>query len=261
MGLFNSIKEAFLYFFRGKEDLVFSPLAAFSALHLIILFAFIVLVAIIYRGDLGLKEGNNRRKLSHILAVMLLIDQVILYTWQFTSGFFNVELSLPLYHCRIAISLLIIGVLFNRKNILYIGMYWGFLGSIIALLVPDMYYFQFPHYTNIQFFYNHIIMGLLIINLLKSRAIQITSKETKFVLVVTNIYNLLLFIFNLSMAHFMGFEEINYGYMNAFPKMVPIRFGVFVHFLIVTALFNMIMLLIGYLFQALSKGESEIKDR
>lgn len=258
MGLFNSIKEGFLYFFRGKEDLVFSPLAAFSALHLIILFAFLVLVAIIYRRDLSLKEGNNRRNLSKFFAVILLIDQVILYSWQFSSGYFNLQLSLPIYHCRIAIALLIIGVLFNRINIIHVGMYWGFLGSIMALLVPDMYKFRFPHYTNIQFFLAHVIMGLLIINLLKSREIQITGKETKFVLLITNIYNLFLFIFNLSMAHFWGLKDINYGYMNAFPKIVPIRFNVFLHFIIISVLFNMIMLLIGYVFQALSKAEAEI---
>ena len=257
MGLFNSIKEGFLYFFRGKEDLVFSPLAAFSALHLIILFSFILVAAIIYRGDFGLNNGKNREKLAQIFAIILLIDQVILYSWQFSSGYFNLQLSLPIYHCRIAIALLIIGVLFKRKIILYVGMYWGFLGSIMALLVPDMYKFRFPHYTNIQFFLAHIIMGLLIINLLKSKTIQITDKETKFVLLITNIYNLLLFIFNLSMAHFGGLKDINYGYMNAFPKIVPIRFNVFLHFLIISVFFNMIMLLIGYLFQALSKAEAE----
>lgn len=258
MGLFNSIKEGFLYFFRGKEDLVFSPLAAFSALHLIILFSFIFVAAIIYRGDFGLKEGDNREKLARIFAIILLIDQVILYSWQFSSGYFNLQLSLPIYHCRIAIALLIIGVLFKRKNILYVGMYWGFLGSIMALLVPDMYKFRFPHYTNIQFFLAHVIMGLLIINLLKSKTIQITDKETKFVLLITNIYNLLLFIFNLSMVHFWDLKDINYGYMNAFPKIVPIRFNVFLHFLIISVFFNMIMLLIGYVFQALSKAEAEI---
>lgn len=257
MGLFNSIKEGFLYFFRGKEDLVFSPLAAFSALHLIILFSFILVAAIIYRGDFGLNKGKNREKLAQIFAIILLIDQVILYSWQFSSGYFNLQLSLPIYHCRIAIALLIIGVLFKRKNILYVGMYWGFLGSIMALLVPDMYKFRFPHYTNIQFFLAHVIMGLLIISLLKSREVQITAKETKFVLIITNIYNLLLFIFNLSMAHFWGLKDINYGYMNAFPKIVPIRFNVFLHFLIISVFFNMIMLLIGYLFQALSKAEAE----
>lgn len=257
MGLLNSFKEAFLYFFRGKEDLVFSPLASFSALHLIILFAFIIVVVLISRGNLGLRKDNNRQKLSRIFATMLLLDQIILYTWQFSSGFFNVELSLPLYHCRIAIALLIVGVLFNRKNILYTGMYWGFLGSIMAMLVPDMYKFQFPHYTNFQFFYNHIVMGLLIINLLKSKEIQITAKDTKSVLIITNVYNLSLFIFNLILARFWGFTEINYGYMNSFPKMVPIKFNVFLHFIVINLLFNMVMMLIGYVFQILSKDKSD----
>lgn len=257
MGLLHSIKETFLYFFRGKEDILFSPLAVFSALHLIILFAFIIVVTLISRGDLGLKKDNNRQKLSRIFSTMLLIDQIILYTWQISSGYFNVELSLPLYHCRIAIALLIVGVLFNQKNILYTGMYWGFLGSIMAMLVPDMYKFQFPHYTNFQFFYNHIVMGLLIINLLKSKEIQINAKDTKFVLIITNIYNVLLFIFNLILAHFWGLTAINYGYMNSFPKMVPIKFNVFLHFIVINLLFNMVMIIIGFVFQVLSKDKSE----
>ena len=111
------------YFFRGVTDQM--PLTAFSFIHIMTLSLFVAVLCLLAKGSRQLKNPLKAAKLSKVMAVIMLVDQVVLYSWQFGSGYFNLEQSLPLFHCRIAVWLLIVGVLFKRDHLLKVGMYWG----------------------------------------------------------------------------------------------------------------------------------------
>jgi hypothetical integral membrane protein (TIGR02206 family) len=102
-----------------------------------------------------LSKLRNPDRIAKAMGVILLVDQVVLYSWQFISGYFNLELSLPLYHCRIAVPLLILDLVFGVKVLRPIWIFWGALGTIFSMIFMDLYRFDFPHYTNFQFFIVH----------------------------------------------------------------------------------------------------------
>lgn len=241
------------YFFRGVTDQM--PLTAFSFTHIMLLGLFALVLYLLARGTNNLRDSLKAKKLSHLMAVVLLIDQVVLYAWQFGSGYFNLEQSLPLFHCRIAVWLLIFGVMFKRDRLLKVGMYWGLIGALIANLVPDLYPFKFPHYTNFQFFICHMTMGWLIIHLLFNQKIKVSRDDTRHVLLITNLYNTLLFAFNLVMQ--VHYPEANYGYVTDFPSIVPFHFPLLLHFLLVSLLFNLTIFAVGLVFEQISLKVSE----
>lgn len=235
-----------MVFFRAVEDLSYPPLVPFSPLHLALLFLF---CAGSYWVVNAFPQGasDKRQKLSRLFAWILLADQILLYLWQFGSGYFHWDLSLPLYHCRIAIWLLILGVLFHVQAALSVGMYWGLAGALMALLFPDLYKFSFPHYTNVQFFVAHMTMGFLVLNLLSDRSLWINRATTLQVLKLSNLFHLGLLAFNLALRPL--YPQINYGYTLAFPDFIPLRLPVFGHFLLFSLLFNSLIFTIGLAYE------------
>lgn len=243
------------HFFRAIEDGV--PLKLFSPVHLVLLAIYIIGIIFIAKKKFGLNDEKRNRKFLIVLASILLIDQIVLYAWQLGSGYFRMDISLPLYHCRLAVWMLIIGVLLDNRKIKVIGIYWGTMGSVMAMVMADLYKFQFPHYTNFQFFIVHIIMGWIIADLLFVTKDSITKEDNKFVVIFTNVYNVLLVAFNLLMVK--SLPDINYGYMIGMPPFIGPIFSRPIHILVMLILFNIAMFGIYYLFRAVQRGEMNDK--
>ena len=237
------------HFFRATED--GQPLKWFGPVHIIILGFFLLGVYLLAVKKFGLKDKKHRHIFFNTTIGLMFIDQIILYIWQIKSGHFSWDMSLPLYHCRIAVWMLIIGVGFNIRKMKLIGIYWGSLGSVMALILTDLYNFKFPHYTNFQFFLVHILMGWLIIGLLSLPNIIINKKDHKFVLIFTNIYNMALFVFNILMSK--SYPEVNYGYMKELPPMLPPFSSIFVHLIFMIVVFNIGIMLLGLIFKHVQK--------
>lgn len=239
------------HFFRIIED--GNDFKLFSPLHLLLLLIFFIgIIAIRFRWfKLGDKKIN--KTLSYTLISIILIDQIILYAWQIGSGYFNLAISLPLYHCRVAVWCLIIGKFMKNRFISTIGIYWGTMGALVAMIMVDLYDFQFPHYTNFQFFICHILMGWFIINQLFNEGILINSKDQKKVLLATNIYNILLTGINLLLIK-LGYPT-NYGYMIEMPPFAPSLGPWYVQALFMIAVFNVGMWLLYGLFRLIQDRE------
>lgn len=244
------------HFFRIIEDGV--ALRLFSPVHLVLLFIYITGIILIAKKQFGLSDEKRNKKFLKVLAIILLIDQIILYTWQLKSGYFRMDISLPLYHCRLAVWMLIVGILFDNRQMKVVGMYWGTLGSVIAMVMADLYKFQFPHYTNFQFFIVHIIMGWIIADFLFVTKWNVTKKDHKFTLIFTNVYNVLLVAFNMVLLNKL--PEINYGYMIDMPPFIPQIFTREVHIILMLILFNIAMYGLYYIFISLQKGDNHEKQ-
>ncbi len=76
-------------------------------------------IAILFIGTLGIISMIKRiavnRKFEKIIGIVLLSQQIILYAWYLLSKYHVLTEGLPLYHCRVAIILMGIGLLFNKK--------------------------------------------------------------------------------------------------------------------------------------------------
>lgn len=243
-------------FFRAKEDGFIFPM--YGKIHILILIIFIIGIYIIYKGYFGLKRKETNRKFINILLFILLIDQIILYLWQVGSGYFNWAMSLPLYHCRICVWFLIIGIYFENSFFKTLGLYWGALGSTLAMLVPDLYNFSFPHFTNIQFFVVHVLMGWVITDLIfREKYIPNKSDNIKSIY-FTNLFNIVLIMFNLIMKRY--WPKINYGYMLELPvfdDLLPSSIQPITMFL----MFNFVMLAFSLISKKLNNKREEINEK
>ena len=108
------------YLFRNATE--YSDFNIFGLAHITILFIGILGIVFI------LKRMNVSRKFERILGIVLLAQQIILYTWYLRSGYKLLTEGLPLYHCRIAIILTGIGLFLIKafvKNRFYMGVNRG----------------------------------------------------------------------------------------------------------------------------------------
>lgn len=202
------------HFFRAREDgFVFQT---FSCTHWILLIVWLGGMVSIFFARHRLRRGQAGRRLSLLLATILLLDQLVLYGWQFGSGYFSLGMSLPLYHCRLAVPLMIIGIYSGNRLCKQLALYWGMLGTMTAMILPDLYAFHWPHYTNIQFFLVHILLGWLVAYLIFVERPSFTVRALGHVLGFTLVFNLLICGVNVLMrAH--GITEANYAFLYEAP--------------------------------------------
>ncbi|HZK28641.1 MAG TPA: TIGR02206 family membrane protein [Clostridia bacterium] len=249
-------------FFYGVENK--DPLVIPLALKLAILLVWFGVMALIVVFRKKLSASKHAFRIAKIAAVILLVDQVMLWSWQFLSGYFNFELSLPLYHCRIAVPLLILDLVFGVKVLRSIWIYWGFLGSIFAMGIMDPYRFDFPHFTNFQFFVVHMLLGWIVIYTIFALGYRFDKKGLKQTLIVTLLYNIGLIFFNAAFnGTFIARGDLlyNYGYMLYPPE--PLKdlslslFPPFVFYFIMIIGYELLILLLYAIGRALNK----ISDR
>ena len=92
-------------------------------------------IAILFIGTLGIISMIKRiavnRKFEKIIGI------IILYAWYLLSKYHVLTEGLPLYHCRVAIILMGIGLLFNKSICRKLGSMWGLIGAVFALIYPS----------------------------------------------------------------------------------------------------------------------------
>ncbi len=229
--------EKLKWFFRSSpSDFTFR---AFGSLHIgIILISLAgVLYLLVNRHEL-----KNSRLAKRIIVYTLLIQQLLLYMWYGFSGYFSIQESLPLYNCRFAILAIVVGELFNKDRLKYIGIYWGLMGSILALSVPVLDPFGYDHYTFYSFFIGHIFLlwGSLYMILVEGKGV---NRMTLFKICnFTNIYHILVTLFNRR-------TNANYCYLLRSPIMSDLfgRLPSFIYSLIVLVSFDIIIFLTHHL--------------
>jgi len=94
-------------------------------------------------------------KAPKLYAVIAIGLQITILCWYGLSHILIPD-GLPLYHCRISLWVVSIGILFNirSKFILWLS-YLGIAMSLMVLLMRDMDPYSFPHITNFYYFLGH----------------------------------------------------------------------------------------------------------
>ncbi len=126
---------------------------AFGNQHLFALFLVCIGIGWIYREREWLKK--HEKVAGRILALVLFLQQGLLYLWFLTSGAFSWGESLPLYPCRLSILLSIWMLLKDHDKLYQVIFYWAIAGATVALLSPDTSSFSFPHFMFVQYFIGH----------------------------------------------------------------------------------------------------------
>lgn len=222
----------FNYFFRSIPEK--NNFILFGKTHMsILIIAFIVSYLII-------KNMKVNKNFELLVGSVLLIQQVSLYYWYYTSRYNLLTEGLPLYHCRVAILTLALGLIFKIDLPLRIGTYWGIFGSIGALLLPGPDPFIFPHITQVSYFVGHLFLLWGCIYLLFVKKIGMTKIDLKNIFLFTNLYHVIVFVLNHKISS-------NYAYLRQPPFKINYTFNPYFYGFIVMMIFNIILAL-EYLF-------------
>lgn len=192
MNFFEKVLNFIIYFFRSEPEGY--DIEKYGFTHIVLMLIAFIGAILIYRYRDKIKNSN--KNILKIFVIVLFIQQLVLYAWYIFSGAFSIETSLPLYDCRVAIICLIYGVFFNNDKSKRIGIYLGFVGSMVALLTPELDRFVFPHYTWVSFFVGHTLLLWVSCYIFFVEEIEISFQKYMEVFVFTNILHIAIIIFN-----------------------------------------------------------------
>jgi len=252
LNFLEKILDFLFYFFRSEPDGY--DIEKYGFTHIVLVVIAFMGAILIYRYRDKIKNSN--KNILKIFVVLLFLQQFILYAWYLTSGSFSIETSLPLYDCRVAIICLIYGVFFNNDKSKRIGIYLGFVGSMVALLTPELDKFVFPHYTWISFFVGHTLLLWVSCYIFFVEEIEISFQKYMEVFVFTNILHIAIIIFN-------NLTDCNYAFLSEPPifKDVAVRLHPLTYIAIMMLILNFALYLVHSYFMKSRDGKFKIINR
>lgn len=159
---------------------------SFSLEHNIALIIICIAVFTCFKFELVYKK--NDKYMSICISTCMALQQILLYSWYITSGSFSIKESLPLYTCRIAIIVSIFMLLKPKQWMVDLVYFWGFTGSLIALISPDTSTFTYPHFMFVQYFIGHGLLIFTSIYMIKIKEFNINIESFFRILKFTAIY-------------------------------------------------------------------------
>jgi hypothetical integral membrane protein (TIGR02206 family) len=171
---------------------VFQP---FSSSHWIVLFLVVAVNILVYLFRSKIRESLPASVTHAVMASLLLFLALSQQAWYMSSGTWSIQNSLPLYLCDISLFVCALMLIYNKYILYEIAYFWGVGGATQALLTPNVNY-AFPHFVFFQFFITHavIVTACLWVTFVDGFRPSLRSVWKAFW--VTNIYMLLIAIFN-----------------------------------------------------------------
>ena len=196
---------------------------------------------------LAYRYGNNKI-CQRFFQVLQATQLILLYGWYLVNQMPLTE-SLPFYHCRLAMFVVLLtpGVSRVKQYFAVLGTF----GTLAAFIypVPDPY--PFPHIAILSFVFGHLaLFGNSLIYLLKDYDASLL--DFKRILVITSSLNALIFLVNVVTGG-------DYGFLTK-PPLVGDH-GLLVNYIVVTLFLTCAIYLSSKAFQIIlqEKGERRLK--
>ena len=196
---------------------------------------------------LAYRYGNNKI-CQRFFQVLQATQLILLYGWYLVNQMPLTE-SLPFYHCRLAMFVVLLtpGVSRVKQYFAVLGTF----GTLAAFIypVPDPY--PFPHIAILSFIFGHLaLFGNSLIYLLKDYDASLL--DFKRILIITSSLNALIFVVNLMTGG-------DYGFLTK-PPLVGDH-GLLVNYIVVTLFLTCAIYLSSKAFQIIlqEKGERRLK--
>ena len=170
----------------------FQPL---SASHWIVLALVVAVNILIYIYRAKIRENLPASVTHAMMAALLLFLALTQQAWYVLSGTWSIQYSLPLYLCDMSLFVCVLMLLKNSYNLYEIAYFWGVGGAVQALLTPNVSY-AFPHFIFFQFFFTHALIVTVCFWFTFVDCFRPTCRSVWKAFLVTNIYMLLIAVFN-----------------------------------------------------------------
>lgn len=139
-------------FFTGDTTGV--PFQLFGVAHILAL----SVVALINLGLLAIGQRMPvrwRPRIRYGLAMLLLIDEALWHLWNWTTGQWSVQTTLPFHLCSVLVFVSAIMLITKSYPLFEVVYLLGIAGASQALLTPDAGPYGFPHFRFFQVFVSH----------------------------------------------------------------------------------------------------------
>lgn len=191
---------------------------------------------------------RNNTICQRFFQILQALQLILLYGWYLVNQMPLTE-SLPFYHCRLAMFVVLLtpGVSRVKQYFAVLGTF----GTLAAFVypVPDPY--PFPHITILSFIFGHLaLFGNSLIYLLKDYDSSLL--DFKRILIITSSLNALIFVVNLMTGG-------DYGFLTK-PPLVGDH-GRLINYLVVTLFLTCAIYLVSKAFQTMleEKGERSLR--
>ena len=191
---------------------------------------------------------RDNKACQRFFQILQAVQLIVLYSWYWINQFPLSE-SLPFYHCRLAMFVVLLtpGVSRVKQYFAVLGTF----GTLAAFIypVPDPY--PFPHIAILSFIFGHLaLFGNSLIYLLKNYDASLL--DFKRILIITSSLNALIFLVNVVTGG-------DYGFLTK-PPLVGDH-GLLVNYIVVTLFLTCAIYLSSKAFQTIlqEKGERRLK--
>ena len=191
---------------------------------------------------------GEKKACQRFFQILQAVQLIVLYSWYWINQFPLSE-SLPFYHCRLAMFVVLLtpGVSRVKQYFAVLGTF----GTLAAFVypVPDPY--PFPHIAILSFIFGHLaLFGNSLIYLLKDYDASLL--DFKRILVITSSLNALIFLVNVVTGG-------DYGFLTK-PPLVGDH-GLLVNYIVVTLFLTCAIYLVSKAFQTMleEKGERRLR--
>ena len=187
---------------------------------------------------------GEKKACQRFFQILQAVQLIVLYSWYWINQFPLSE-SLPFYHCRLAMFVVLLtpGVSRVKQYFAVLGTF----GTLAAFVypVPDPY--PFPHIAILSFIFGHLaLFGNSFIYLLKDYDASLL--DFKRILVITSSLNALIFLVNVVTGG-------DYGFLTK-PPLVG-NHGLLVNYIVVTLFLTCAIYLSSKAFQIILQEKAE----
>ncbi|MBN1249329.1 MAG: TIGR02206 family membrane protein [Anaerolineae bacterium] len=171
------------------------PFQLFGTPHLIALgIVALINVALIVFGTRVSERW--RRVIRYGLAGLLLVDEALWHWWNWATGQWSIQETLPLHLCSVLVFLSAIMLITKSYAIYEFAYLLGIAGALQALLTPDAGRFGFPHFRFFQVMVSHGSIVAAAVYMTAVEGYRPTPASIKRVVVRTNLYALFVGLVN-----------------------------------------------------------------
>jgi len=187
---------------------------------------------------------GEKKACQRFFQILQAVQLIVLYSWYWINQFPLSE-SLPFYHCRLAMFVVLLTPGISRVKQYFAVL--GTFGTLAAFIypVPDPY--PFPHIAILSFVFGHLaLFGNSLIYLLKDYDASLL--DFKRILVITSSLNALIFLVNVVTGG-------DYGFLTK-PPLVGDH-GLLVNYIVVTLFLTCAIYLSSKAFQIILQEKAE----
>lgn len=146
-----------MYFFRFGAERTFST---FDFVHLSVLVVCAVIIAFVFMKRHKFGELEKKDLIAYILGGSLLFLDISFYVWKWINGQ-QLTFPIPMHLCSWATYIVSLSIILRKDFLFQIGIYYGFTGGLLSLLVPEFGGYSYDHMRFYQFFLLHLMILIL----------------------------------------------------------------------------------------------------